>query len=309
MPEVSQSAAFNNQLVTIESNIPAWNNVPAQTQSLMLAVSEWGSPLAAPEHTFLLVHGLTANRVWWQVIAEGLVQLSTAPIRLIIADMRGRGDSDKPANGPYHVAANAADMLGLLNALGVREPVNYVGHSLGAHIGTIFASRYPERVRRLTLIDGGSRLSEDAGKAIAPAVSRLGQVYPDYDSYIAPLKQARIFPEWTEAVDRAYRYDCQEVEGGVMSKVSKTAIHSEIANVGLYYKTSVSLYPQIKVPTLIIRAPTPVGDIANPFLLPEHIQAMTSGIGGGAKVIEVPGANHYTVLIEPTLEMLQGILD
>ncbi len=304
---VNLNSVFSPKKISIESNIPAWDNVPAQTQQLALAVGESGSAAAPPERTFLMVHGITANLHFWDVIARALLQTSPEPLRIIALDLRGRGDSDKP-DQPYSMAVHAADIAGLLNALGISEPINYVGHSLGAHIGTVFASSYPERVRRLVLIDGGARLPSDVGESIAPALRRVGQLFASYEEYVAPLKASGVWGEWNEDIERIYRYDSHSIEAGVMSKVSKPAIDQELLHIGAFYRSVNSLYPAIKAPTLIARAPVPVAQPLSPFLPSETIEIMTRTIGGGARVVEVAGTNHYTIVTQPSPEMIAGIL-
>ncbi len=53
-----------------------------------------------------------------------------------------------------------------------------MGHSLGAFIATAFAARYPERVERVILVDGGGQLSAEQSTnvlaGVQPSVDRLG---------------------------------------------------------------------------------------------------------------------------------------
>lgn len=67
----------------------------------------------------------------------------------ISVDPRGTGESDKPA-GPYSTEQFADDMAGLLGALGI-ERAHVMGLSLGAATGLWLASKYPERVKSLSL--------------------------------------------------------------------------------------------------------------------------------------------------------------
>jgi pimeloyl-ACP methyl ester carboxylesterase len=300
-------SSFTQQIVEITSRIPAWQQEAAQTQNLKLAVGQWGDFTAPASRTFVLVHGITANLQWWHTLTQALLNASTSPIRLIACDLRGRGDSDKPS-GPYHVASSAADIVGLLDALNISEPINYIGHSLGAHIGTVFASQYPERLRRLILIDGGARLSDDVAASISASLNRLGKIYPNYAEYVAPMKAAGIFPMWNEAIDQAYRYDCHAVVGGVSSKVSKAAIDQEWDNLTAFYEVVDRLYPLIQAPTLLLRAPRPIAEGLEPFLSPEIVKIMTTTIAGGVQVVEVADTNHYTVITQPTTAMLKAIL-
>jgi 3-oxoadipate enol-lactonase len=70
--------------------------------------------------------------------------------RLIRVDHRGHGESPVPA-GPYSIAELAADIIALLDALGL-DQVDYAGLSLGGMIGQYLASEHPERIRRLALL-------------------------------------------------------------------------------------------------------------------------------------------------------------
>jgi len=76
-----------------------------------------GSPL-------VLMPGLTANALSF----DGLINAGLSPsLRVLALDMRGRGLSDKPAGG-YRMADHAADVLGLLDTLELKEMI-LGGHS------------------------------------------------------------------------------------------------------------------------------------------------------------------------------------
>jgi len=66
------------------------------------------------EPALILMPGLTANAHCF----DGLVQAGLSPrFQVLALDLRGRGLSDKPATG-YSMADHAADVVGLLDALG-----------------------------------------------------------------------------------------------------------------------------------------------------------------------------------------------
>lgn len=73
-------------------------------------------------------------------------------LRVIAADLRGFGLSDKPAaRGEYSSANYRDDVDQLLDALGI-ERVALVGHSMGGGIALRYALDRPERVRALSLV-------------------------------------------------------------------------------------------------------------------------------------------------------------
>lgn len=67
----------------------------------------------------------------------------------ISVDLRGAGESDKPA-GQWSTELFADDVAGLMQALGVPR-AHVFGLSLGAATGMWLAAKYPERVKSLSL--------------------------------------------------------------------------------------------------------------------------------------------------------------
>jgi pimeloyl-ACP methyl ester carboxylesterase len=74
--------------------------------------------------------------------------------RTISLDNRGAGLSDKP-EGPYSMEMFASDVKGLLDHLGISDPINLVGASMGGIIAQCFIHLYPKQVKRLALVCAG----------------------------------------------------------------------------------------------------------------------------------------------------------
>jgi pimeloyl-ACP methyl ester carboxylesterase len=82
---------------------------------------------------------------------SGLARALTAEFRLIFADHRGQGGSDKPDEASaYALATRAADAVAILNALDI-ERAHFLGSSWGARLGFALAEQAPERVLSLVL--------------------------------------------------------------------------------------------------------------------------------------------------------------
>jgi len=113
-----------------------------------------GGNAAAP--ALLLVHGYPQTHVMWRRVARELA----AHFRLVLPDLRGYGDSTKPAAeaepAPAHAAmskrALAADLAGLMTALG-HARFAVVGHDRGARVAHRLALDHRDRVTRLALLD------------------------------------------------------------------------------------------------------------------------------------------------------------
>ena len=69
--------------------------------------------------------------------------------QVILYDMRGQGQSDKPEN-PYSFEIHAEDQRALLENLGISQ-VHHVGISYGAELGLVFALKYPEMLKSLVV--------------------------------------------------------------------------------------------------------------------------------------------------------------
>lgn len=97
----------------------------------------------------LCLAGLTRNGRDFDYLAPHL-----PPLRLIRLDYRGRGKSDWTGAESYTIAQEGADVLALLDHLGL-ESVAILGTSRGGLIGMYLSAVAPERVRGLILNDVG----------------------------------------------------------------------------------------------------------------------------------------------------------
>ena len=130
---------------------------------VQLHYTEWGPPES--ERTVLCVHGLTRNGRDFDFLARHLAHQG---MRVIAPDLPGRGRSEwLPSVNDYATATYLAAMTSVVCRLNVPE-VDWVGTSLGGHIGMEFAARLGAPVRRLVLNDFGARLQ-------GGALNRLGR--------------------------------------------------------------------------------------------------------------------------------------
>jgi N-formylmaleamate deformylase len=141
----------------------------------------------------LILPGITSPAATADFIAAPLAAMGYA---VFVPDIRGRGDSDTPPSGNYTLADYAADVAGLIEALGLNAPV-ILGHSMGARIAAAYAVEHaPDTHGPLILVD--------------PPTSGPGRGdYPTtLASFMAQLEQARrgttsddvraFYPKWPE---------------------------------------------------------------------------------------------------------------
>src|SRR5438128_975213 len=100
----------------------------------------------------LLLHGNPQTHVMWHKIAPRLAQDFT----VVAADLRGYGDSSKPADAPDHEPhskrAMARDQVAVMQQLGF-ERFSVAGHDRGGRCAYRLALDHPERVQKLAVLD------------------------------------------------------------------------------------------------------------------------------------------------------------
>jgi haloacetate dehalogenase len=113
--------------------------------AILTAIGGSGPPL-------LLLHGFPQTHLMWRKVAAALA----ARFTVVATDLRGYGDSSKPAGGVGHAnyskRAMAADQAAVMSALGF-ERFAVCGHDRGARVAHRLALDHPARVERLAVLD------------------------------------------------------------------------------------------------------------------------------------------------------------
>jgi haloalkane dehalogenase len=99
----------------------------------------------------ILLHGNPG----WSFHFRSLIAGLRDDCRAIAMDYVGMGLSDKPDDSryPYHLASRIDDLAALIDHLGLDGDLTLVMHDWGGLIGMGYASRWPERVARLVLLN------------------------------------------------------------------------------------------------------------------------------------------------------------
>ena len=118
----------------------------------------------------LLVHGNGGNHSQW---AAQLAHLRHSR-RAVAFDLRGMGESARPADGDYSVEGFADDVAAVADALGLRRFV-LVGHSYGGAVICAYAGKHPDRLVGVVFADSAGDLSrteperiEQLARGLAP---------------------------------------------------------------------------------------------------------------------------------------------
>jgi len=127
-------------------------SVRANGAAFHVARTGTGKPL-------VLLHGWPEFWLTWEPVMARLADRFT----LFAPDLRGFGNSDKP-DGPFGPDQHAADMLALMDALGITQ-AGIVGHDVGGAVIQPLARTAPQRLAGLFLFDFvypgiGARMAE-----------------------------------------------------------------------------------------------------------------------------------------------------
>jgi 3-oxoadipate enol-lactonase/4-carboxymuconolactone decarboxylase len=149
-----------------------------------------GPPGGAP---LVMLHSLGTTASVWDAQAAAL----SSSFRVIRPDMRGHGLTTCTA-GPYSMAQLAADVAGVMDALGIAA-AHVAGISIGGMIAQALAAADPARVKSLMLVD--------TAMAIPPAdswISRAATVRAEGVAVLADAVMARwVTPSFMDTPEAA----------------------------------------------------------------------------------------------------------
>ncbi len=96
----------------------------------------------------VMLHGWPQHWWMWRELIGPLAEHR----RVLCPDLRGFGWTDAPPGG-YDPEIFATDLIALLDAIGISEPVDLIGHDWGGWTGFMLCLRHPERIRRLLALN------------------------------------------------------------------------------------------------------------------------------------------------------------
>lgn len=238
--------------------------------------------------TVILMHGLTANaHAFDGLLKEGLGK----KYRIISVDLRGRGESDKPTEG-YTMKDHAQDILGLMDVLGVEKCI-IGGHSFGALLTFYMAFHHDERIEKMLLLDAAARLHPQTKEMLIPALSRIGQTYPSFDTYLEKVKSGAYMTYWEDTMLSYYQADVQTNEDGSVTQRSTPENMTEAILKGSFGEPWLDYIKAVEQPAILLNGT--MNYALNAPLLPQKFALETVELMKNCQYQEVWG-NHQTML-------------
>lgn len=201
--------------------------------------------------TLVLLHGLASTARIWDLTAPYLASWA----RVVALDQRGHGLTDKPRDG-YGFDDVSKDLEAFLEATDLGKPL-LVGHSWGGCVALHYASRRPEAVAGLALVDGGTL---DVSRWPMERDEARRRLTPPDLSHMAPAElRARItqrLSSWgvnsQAAVESIVACFYQGPDGRVQPRLPRD-LHMKVVEALLDYRPE-ALYPRVRCPVLLLPA-------------------------------------------------------
>lgn len=272
-------------------------------------INVWHRPAGTGSITAVLAHGLTStSRSFADVIAA-----LPGEVEVVAMDVRGRGLSWQ-APGPYDLPSISDDIPRALDHFQVDQAV-VVGHSMGAWIAALAASRHPNRVRSAVLVDGGLPIEVDRSltpeqvldAAVGPAVQRLELQFDSQQAYLDWWRAHPSFVDtWPESMDEIRLYDIHDVGGKWVTRINKEAVWQAGGDTFLSEETETA-WSRIAVPTTVVTVERGMLNTPGGFV-PSDLAEECATANPNLSVTHVQDLNHYTVLHEHGAETLAEII-
>ena len=202
--------------------------------------------------------------------------------QVILYDMRGQGQSDKPEN-PYSFEIHAEDQKALLQDLGISK-VHHVGISYGAELGLVFALKYPDMLKSLVVCSAVS--------FVGPLLLKMCQLW----RYACALEDPELFYYATLPLNFSETFLREQT--AVLEQAKARYVHLDFPPLVRLIDAFLMLnitnqLPQIKIPTCVIAGEKDILKPAYPYSKLIHDKIPNS------EMVIVPDSGHALMFDKP----------
>ena len=236
---------------------------------LKLRLLDWGGDGRTP---LLLLHGFTGHAHAWDTLAIAL----QPHFRVLALDQRGHGDSE-PAD-VYGPIVAFDDLSGVVDQLGLASAI-FVGLSMGGRNAMYFASKRPDVVQKLVILDIGPEISKRAAQA--PAGPPEPETWESIEQAAQHLYRGNPYPgihyyRWVASSSLRARAD------GALVWKWHPSVKERRANIDMDWW---GVLRSIPAPTLVLRG------AESPILDRDVAERMAKELPQG-RFVEIPRAVH-----------------
>lgn len=237
----------------------------------------------------LLLHGMADHALVWSSLGDYL----SSNYQVIAPDLRGHGESDKPATG-YHFQDYISDLRALINHLGWRQ-AHILGHSWSAKIAAIWATQQPEVFKSLILVDpffidkmpNWIRITFPILYQVLPFL-KITRSFDSYQSIEAIARQLKQYKGWSNLQQEVFKNAIEQKADGSWSSKFTLSARGEIFEDVMGFA---GLTKALDIPSLLILPQQGLNRTA--WQIQSYKKYLTS-----LEIKKIPG-NHWAFLGEP----------
>ncbi|MBE9072262.1 alpha/beta fold hydrolase [Microcystis sp. LEGE 08355] len=253
--------------------------------SMAISYLQWsdrGMPL-------LLLHGMADHALVWSSLGDYL----SSNYQVIAPDLRGHGESGKPATG-YHFQDYIGDLRALINHLGWTQ-AHILGHSWSAKIAAIWATQQPEVFKSLILVDpffidkmpSWIRITFPILYQVLPFL-KITRSFDSYQSIEAIARQLKQYKGWSNLQQEVFKNAIEQKADGSWSSKFTLSARGEIFEDVMGFA---GLTKTLDIPSLLILPQQGLNRTA--WQIQSYKKYLTS-----LEIKKIPG-NHWAFLGEP----------
>ncbi|MCA2643899.1 MAG: alpha/beta hydrolase [Microcystis aeruginosa Ma_QC_Ch_20071001_S25] len=257
------------------------------SNSMEISYLQWsdrGMPL-------LLLHGMADHALVWSSLGDYL----SSNYQVIAPDLRGHGESGKPATG-YHFQDYIGDLRALINHLGWTQ-AHILGHSWSAKIAAIWATQQPEVFKSLILVDpffidkmpSWIRITFPILYQVLPFL-KITRSFDSYQSIEAIARQLKQYKGWSNLQQEVFKNAIEQKADGSWSSKFTLSARGEIFEDVMGFA---GLTKTLDIPSLLILPQQGLNRTA--WQIQSYKRYLTS-----LEIKKIPG-NHWAFLGEPEI--------
>ncbi len=227
--------------------------------------------LGRGRNALVFVHGLGGDMsVWREQVA-----FFAPRARVLVVDLPGYGQSDKPANVKYTMRFFARAVRAAMNDAGIDRAI-LVGHSMGTPVIREFDRLYPSRTRGLVAVDGALVMNMPPDEA---------------EKFIAPMRGADFETNLGTMFDGMMDRASPALREGVRNVALKTPQHVIVSSMEGMFDPAIWKNDKITIPLLVVNTDSP-------FWSAKYVAAVRA-MARDVRYTTVEGADHFLMLEKP----------
>ena len=238
----------------------------------------------------LLWHSLIVDSTSWQRVEAELAQRR----RLVLIDGPGHGWSGDPGHR-YDMSDCAAAALEVLDALGVRERVDWLGNAWGGHVGIVAATEQPGRLRSLIALGTPVQSYRPAEQRRVRLLSLAYRVLGPARFLTDGVAEVQL-----SAATRAHDPEAVTLTTDLLRTADRRRLYNAIRSISLGRADLGPRLSEIDIPTLFVTGSDHAG------FTPDEARAAIAQVPGG-RVAIIPDAAYLIPLEQPdrSTELIQ----